>query len=230
MENRSTWLWLLGILVLTAILFNQVQSCNQKELNDRSQKAIQGVTAALDSSKLRAEQAWKEWYYKLDSAGRAFQEKWKDLGNAINIRLDTFNLKLPEKGVEIRLLDWINNKKTPVNENTWFNFDRILFVSGSSKINEVSNEQLENITRIMKAIPSVEFKIGGYTDNTGNPQENLKLSQERADAVRNALIERGIDPSRLTAEGYGDQHPVGDNNTEQGRELNRRVAIRVTKK
>lgn len=230
MENRSTVLWLLGLLLVIGLLYTQIQSCNKKEMNDRSQRLIQGVSEAIDSSKMRAEKAWKEWYSKLDEEAKTFQSKWKDLGNAINVRLDTFNLRLPEKGVEIKLLDWINNKTAPLNETTWFNFDRILFVSGSSKINAVSNEQLDNIAYIMKGIPTVEFKIGGYTDNTGNADENLRLSQERADAVRNALIERGIDGSRLSAEGYGSKHPVGDNNTEQGRELNRRVAIRVTKR
>ena len=82
----------------------------------------------------------------------------------------------------------------------------------------------------MKAIPIVEFKIGGYTDNTGDPEENKKLSQARAEAVMNALIEQGIDASRLTAEGYGSEFPVADNKTPEGREQNRRVAIRVTKK
>jgi len=127
-------------------------------------------------------------------------------------------------------LDWIQSKTTKVDKTTWFNFDRILFQTASSNLNNVSSEQIGNIATIMKAIPIVEFKIGGYTDSTGDPAENKKLSQARAEAVMNALIEQGIDASRLTAEGYGSEFPVADNNTPEGREQNRRVAIRVTKK
>jgi outer membrane protein OmpA-like peptidoglycan-associated protein len=73
-------------------------------------------------------------------------------------------------------------------------------------------------------------KIGGYTDNSGNPDANKQLSQARAEAVCDALEAHGVDRSRVQAEGYGDQHPIADNNTAEGRAKNRRVAILVTQK
>jgi len=76
----------------------------------------------------------------------------------------------------------------------------------------------------------VAIKLGGYTDNTGNPQANQKLSADRANTVMNELIRLGIDPARLAAEGYGEQFPVAPNDTEAGRAQNRRIAVRVTKK
>ena len=72
-------------------------------------------------------------------------------------------------------------------------------------------------------------KIGGYTDNTGDPQANLKLSQDRAVAVESAIVALGIADERVAAEGYGEQHPVADNSTE-GARRNRRIALRVTAK
>ena len=74
------------------------------------------------------------------------------------------------------------------------------------------------------------MKIGGYTDNTGDPAHNQALSEARAKGVMDALVAQGVDPSRLESQGYGDQYPVGDNSTEEGRQANRRIALRVTQK
>lgn len=89
---------------------------------------------------------------------------------------------------------------------------------------------MKNVAEILKAFPSVEIKLGGYTDNSGDPKANLKLSDDRAKSVMAELVKMGIEAKRLAAEGYGDQHPVADNNTPEGKEKNRRVSIRVTKK
>jgi outer membrane protein OmpA-like peptidoglycan-associated protein len=83
---------------------------------------------------------------------------------------------------------------------------------------------------ILKAYPAVKVKIGGYTDNVGAPAANLRLSQERADAVKQAIVHDGVGANRIVAEGYGEQHPVADNTTEGGRAQNRRIALRVTAK
>jgi len=67
----------------------------------------------------------------------------------------------------------------------------------------------------------------GHTDNVGNASANLKLSQQRADAVRLQLIKNGVNPSNITSIGYGDSKPIADNSTAEGRELNRRTEIEV---
>jgi outer membrane protein OmpA-like peptidoglycan-associated protein len=82
----------------------------------------------------------------------------------------------------------------------------------------------------MKAYPNVNVKIGGYTDNVGDDSHNMKLSQERANRTMSEIERLGISSSRMTAEGYGEQHPIADNSTEEGRQRNRRIDIRVTKK
>ena len=72
-------------------------------------------------------------------------------------------------------------------------------------------------------------EIAGYTDNTGDPTANVQLSQQRAEAVRAALVSAGVDPSMLVAKGYGSANAVAGNDTLEGRFRNRRIEYRVVK-
>ncbi|MFD2936980.1 sodium-translocating pyrophosphatase [Spirosoma flavum] len=138
-------------------------------------------------------------------------------------------LNIPEFGIENKLLAFIKGDKA-IDKETWFDFDRLLFETGKATLESESQEQLKNVAEILKAYPAVKVKLGGYTDNTGNAASNLKLSQDRANSVRVELEKMGIDKDRLDAEGYGQEHPVASNDTEEGRAQNRRISIRVTKK
>ena len=140
-------------------------------------------------------------------------------------------LNIPERGVENQLLGFIEDDAKAVDKTTWFNFDRLTFETGKANLDmEKSGEQLNNIVAIMNAYPNTKIKIGGYTDNTGNPEFNMNLSQARAEAVKTALQGMGIAADRMDAEGYGDAHPVATNDTEEGRAQNRRIAARFTAK
>jgi OmpA-OmpF porin, OOP family len=127
-------------------------------------------------------------------------------------------------------MDFLEDPSKPVDQTTWFDFDRLTFDTGKSTLQASSAEQLQNISAILKAYPKLRVKIGGYTDNTGTTQTNLKLSQDRAANVMGEFVKRGIDPSRLEAQGYGEDHPVADNETEAGRAKNRRISLRVIEK
>jgi len=160
----------------------------------------------------------------------ATKAAWAKLGELFSRKLpDGVELNIPKLGVENKLIDWIESSN-PVDKTTWFNFDRLLFATGSATLEPASQEQLNNVAAILKAYPKVKIKLGGYTDSTGDAAANLKLSDERAKSVQAELIKLGIDPARLEAEGYGEKFPVGDNNTEEGRQLNRRISLRVTEK
>jgi OOP family OmpA-OmpF porin len=139
-------------------------------------------------------------------------------------------LRYLRTGIEGKLIAFIENAGQSVDNATWFDFDRLLFETDSAILKPESREQLRNIAEIMKAYPNVSVKVGGYTDSSGDPAANLKLSQDRANNVMQELVGLGISAERLTAEGYGQQHPVADNATEAGRAQNRRVALQVTKK
>jgi outer membrane protein OmpA-like peptidoglycan-associated protein len=139
-------------------------------------------------------------------------------------------LHVPPNGVEARLIAFIENKDAPVSDTNWLTFDRLEFETNSATLKPSSQEQLRNIADIMKAFPQVKAKFGGYTDNTGSADTNLQLSRDRATNAMNEVAALGIDPSRLTAEGFGDQHPIADNSTPEGRQKNRRIDLNVTAK
>lgn len=108
----------------------------------------------------------------------------------------------------------------------WINLYDVQFVKGTD-YREGARQQLENISAILKAFPSVKIRIGGYTDNTGSDEINAKISQDRADKVMQELQSMDIKAQVVKAEGYGPQYPIADNNTREGRALNRRVSCRI---
>ncbi len=153
------------------------------------------------------------------------------LGDFFKTKLpDGVELNIPKFGIESKLIAFLGDSSKPVDTTSWFNFDRLLFDTGKATLQPSSQEQLANIAAILKAYPNAHVKIGGYTDNTGDAAANLALSEARAKNVMDALVAAGVDPSRLESKGYGDQYPVGDNATEEGRAQNRRIALLVTQK
>jgi outer membrane protein OmpA-like peptidoglycan-associated protein len=103
--------------------------------------------------------------------------------------------------------------------------DRIEFVTGKYVIKSASNKKLDNIVKIMQEYPNSVFAIEGHTDYVGSDSYNQILSENRAYAVRQYFVDKGIDPNRLTFVGYGETRPRDTNATPEGRAKNRRVEI-----
>jgi outer membrane protein OmpA-like peptidoglycan-associated protein len=104
------------------------------------------------------------------------------------------------------------------------------FANGSADIPAAMNSFFQTAASNLKQLPQgTVIEIAGYTDNTGDPQANVALSQQRADAVRNALIKAGVNPDMLVAKGYGSANPVASNDSADGRFSNRRIEYRVVK-
>lgn len=101
----------------------------------------------------------------------------------------------------------------------------INFDTGKSTIKPASEQIISQIVQMLKANPELSINIEGHTDNVGNPKSNKILSDERAKAVLESIVAQGIDPKRLKAAGYGQDKPIADNNTEEGRAKNRRVEL-----
>ena len=104
----------------------------------------------------------------------------------------------------------------------------ILFNTGKASFKAGVTDQLDGMLAIMNQFLSAEFAIKGYTDSIGSTSNNSKLSDKRANAVRDYLVENGIDAARLTAEGFGEESPFETNMNESGREKNRRVEVKLT--
>ncbi|MCS7005631.1 MAG: OmpA family protein [Cytophagales bacterium] len=107
---------------------------------------------------------------------------------------------------------------------------KILFESGSAVIKKESYPILDGLVTLLNIYPYAEFDIEGHTDNTGTPESNKQLSQERAQSVVNYFVSKGIAKERLTAHGYGQERPIADNKTAAGRAQNRRVEIHLNQK
>lgn len=134
--------------------------------------------------------------------------------------------------VEYNMVKWLLDKDKIVNKTTWFNFDKFLFKKGTTTLINGSGNQLLNLSEILKAFPDTTIKLGSYTDNMeeSTTEKRMKLSIDRATAIKKEIIKLGIDAKRIIQEGYGEQWPVASNATEEGRQQNRRIAIRVTHK
>ncbi|MGB1024133.1 MAG: OmpA family protein, partial [Paracoccaceae bacterium] len=104
---------------------------------------------------------------------------------------------------------------------------KITFDPGSIEINESTGAILDRLAEILPDCRHVDMEIGGHTDSQGREEMNLTLSQARADAVLNGLLARRVLVSNLSARGYGEANPIADNDTEEGREQNRRIEFKL---
>jgi outer membrane protein OmpA-like peptidoglycan-associated protein len=108
------------------------------------------------------------------------------------------------------------------------NMSDVLFDFNKYTLKPDAREKLAKISGILIAYPDLKVQVEGYTDNIGSDEYNQKLSEERADGVRDYLIAQSVPQSDVTAQGYGESDPVADNSTSAGRAENRRVQLVVS--
>ena len=105
--------------------------------------------------------------------------------------------------------------------------NNVLFDTGKSSLTKESYKGMDELVDLMKRKNTLVIEISGHTDNVGSKPLNLKLSQDRANTVMNYLISKGIEAKRVTAVGFGDTKPVSPNETEYGRQKNRRTEVKI---
>ena len=118
----------------------------------------------------------------------------------------------------------VTDKEVLILQKVEFDLDR-------ATIKPVSDSLLDEVAQTLKDHPElVELEVQGHTDDQGPAFYNKNLSQKRSEAVKAALVKRGIEAGRLVPKGYGEDVPIADNNTPEGRATNRRVQFKITKK
>jgi OmpA-OmpF porin, OOP family len=110
-----------------------------------------------------------------------------------------------------------------------FTLQDVLFETGKSILRPESNNALNDMVEIMKLKPGLVIEISGHTDNVGTPESNLKLSLDRANAVKSYMVQHGVTASRMTTKGYGDTQPAASNDTSEGKQKNRRTEVKIIK-
>ena len=225
--------WLLEvvlfILVAMAAFYFFGTSCNHTENTATEEQA---------SSKNNTEQVSTEMQSPVMAAGKVDSITGNfiyDMGKMVTIDLPNGagKLEVGEFSTENKLCKFLADPNAAIDtvNGNWFEFTNVRFKAGGAVIDDASMAQLRNMVAISKGYPNAQFKIGGYTDNTGSAAGNIALSQKRADAVAAMLIKTGaVAKSIIGAKGYGPEHPIGDNNTVDGKAMNRRVAVNVKAK
>jgi outer membrane protein OmpA-like peptidoglycan-associated protein len=173
---------------------------------DITKKSFSGVTSAEGTFQI------------LLPKGETYSVRYKDFSETV----DYNKIELPNQAGKYVVDVFIKYQPSKV-----FVLDDVHFDTGRSTLKESSYPALNDIVEIMKLKPNMKIEIGGHTDNVGDPQANMRLSVERARSVRNYLMSKGISSNRLTSEGYGETRPISDNNTEIGRQENRRTEVTI---
>ncbi|GAB3952936.1 OmpA family protein [Spirosoma harenae] len=126
------------------------------------------------------------------------------------------------KGRELKLVQIKEGSVIPLNN--------IFFDTGKAELRPESSPELDRLVTNLNESPKMTIEVRGHTDNTGSNEINNKLSQDRADAVREYFISKGIEPDRVASKGFGESKPIATNDTEAGRQQNRRVEFVIVKK
>jgi outer membrane protein OmpA-like peptidoglycan-associated protein len=116
-------------------------------------------------------------------------------------------------------------KATPTPRGLVMTLGDVLFDTGRAELKSGASRKLDQLSQFLVEHPDRRVQIDGFTDSVGTDSYNEDLSQRRADAVKTALINRGVQPSRIGTEGYGKAYPVASNSDSGGRQLNRRVEV-----
>ncbi len=221
--------WLLPLLLVAAALaalFFGMKGCNKPT----DEVIVGNDSTTITETTTTTETNTTAVTGKFDS----ISGNWSyELGNIVPLKLkDGTELQVGEFSTESKLVAFLNSSETvDTVKGNWFDFTNVKFKTGSSEITEESLVQLKNLVAIAKAYPTAQFKVGGYTDNTGNAAANVALSQKRADAVAAKVVALGAAKTAIVgAKGYGPEWPVADNATPEGRAQNRRVSVNVKAK
>jgi outer membrane protein OmpA-like peptidoglycan-associated protein len=175
------------------------------------QQALQKEAESARAAKLSAEEADQARRLAESQASEAKYARLEaELASqqidSLQRQLENLQLRQTESGVVVTLGD-------------------VLFASGQAQLVEGGRSSLEEVVDLLQTEPDKKIRVEGHTDSLGDAEANLKLSEQRAQAVLDALVSLGVDSSRITSMGMGEDFPIASNDDEEGRARNRRVDV-----
>jgi cytochrome c oxidase subunit 2 len=201
--------------------FNYELAC--AELCGRSHYSMRRVVRVVTQAEYDAWLARQQSYYQSSIRGKASDpNKGKLLDFEIQQNRDALNMS-----VEKALVDTGIPPAAGAPDLKTIRLDFVQFESGSNVLTADSKYQLNDLAEILKKYPQLRIEVGGHTDNVGDAAANRVLSQQRADVVREYLVSQSIPATRMTSVGYGSTKPADTNDTDAGRQKNRRTEFRI---
>jgi OOP family OmpA-OmpF porin len=196
---------------------------------DKDKGPLKGIVVSLtapDGKKYYTEETDETGYTEvLVPVGQTYELVYLSLGRKdVAARVPVANE--PNQNVKLTLRYKRHMPPTPEPAEPRIVLEGIMFDTGKATLRPESLPRFDSVVEFMTYKKSARIEISGHTDNVGNPKANKTLSLKRAQACKDYLVSRGIDPSRIEAVGYGDERPIASNDTEEGRQQNRRIEAR----
>ena len=193
---------------------------------DRELKAARAGTQRSDPDADRARRATETRAREAEAQAREAEAKVRDAEQARRQAAATEQARAAEQAKAAALATELANLKAQqTGRGLVLTVGDVLFASGKAEVSSGAQRSIDKLADFLKAYPRRNVLIEGHTDNIGDQDFNIKLSQQRADTVRNQLVERGVAAQRIRTKGYGAKFPVVDNDTTGGRQQNRRVEV-----
>lgn len=180
---------------------SRLEAMTAEELREEAARREQQAREEAEAARRLAEAQSSE----IELARRE-AELATEAAESMQRRLDYLELRETDRGVVVTLGD-------------------VLFASGETTLQPAARDQLSDVVKLVQGEPDKQIRIEGHTDSTGSASANMRISRLRAEAVRDALIEQGIDADRIQAVGMGEDFPIASNETAEGRRQNRRVDV-----
>ena len=198
---------------------------NQKQYEEQSSiKENFKITPDIFFFENRPVEGFSEWTKVSNRYVAKGGEKYFLIGRYGRIKYDC-GISLDNITVQKISSNKINIENTKIGEAIIL--ENISFELNSSKLTGSSYPTLNHLVELFNTYPNLKIEIAGHTDNIGNKDDNIKLSENRAKSVVDYLISEGVKYNRVQAKGYGESFPISDNTTEKGREKNRRVEFKI---